>query len=379
MRRWQALTVTIAVLLASLGVIIFVPTPVQAAFPSIADTATSLEDATNKVSHTVSLPPNIVSGNLLIVVFVSDGNPSITFPNEGTDWIVLKDMAADGNAARLKVCYRDADGGEGATITVTTASSQRSAHVAYRITGHSTTQSPEASTGASGDDRWPDPDSLTPTGGAKDYLWIAIEGHDRDRDVAIWPSGYALAQLKSVGGGANSASTAAGGRNRNIASEDPGTFSIMNGDNWAAVTVAIHPVGGPSCDAITVNTSDASGSLYFNETIEPDGLPWTTEENVSASYQTGAVPALSVTNDASIACDISVKLITDAPSGATLKYSDTSTAPNPGDNTVPTDPSSVTVCSDIAASGTCDIWLWTDYSNAGVMTDISRTIRVESS
>ncbi len=145
---------------------------------------------------------------------------------------------------------------------------------------------------------------------------------------------------------------------------------------WAELEV---PTAGVTCDAITVDHSDPSGILYFNETVEPDGLPWTTEENVSASYQLSARPAFNVTNDASIACDITIKLMTAAPSGATLKYSATSTPPNPGVNTVPTDPSSVTVCTDVAASGLCQIWLWTDYSNSGPMADISRTIRVESS
>ncbi len=134
--------------------------------------------------------------------------------------------------------------------------------------------------------------------------------------------------------------------------------------------------GAATCDALTVVTSDPNGQLWFNETVEPDGLPWTTQNDVPASFQDGTTPALRVTNDASIACDISVKLMTDAPSGATLK-GDTDNNPV-GATTIPTDPSTYVACSAVAASGTCDIWLWTDYLDAGLLLDVSRTLRVES-
>jgi len=210
-------------------------------FPTIAATVTS-QEPDNTLNHTVSLPAGIQSGDLLIVLFSVDAGPTITFPNEGTDWIVLKDLNSGAN--RIKVCYRDADGGEGASITVTTNTIQQSAHCAYRITGHSTSQAPECSTGVTGATANPDPDSLTPTGGAKDYLWIALYGSDRDRTTDGYPTNYNLSQITIVSTGVGGATAAMCARNLNASVEDPDTFTISASDQWCAATVAVHPANG---------------------------------------------------------------------------------------------------------------------------------------
>jgi hypothetical protein len=137
--------------------------------------------------------------------------------------------------------------------------------------------------------------------------------------------------------------------------------------------------GEDLCAAITVQTSDPSGQLWFNETVEPDGQAFTTQLNVSASFQDTTTPALRVTNDGSGTCDITLRLMTDPGTGRSMKFNTTNSAPWPTDaaKEVPVDPSSVTVCSAVAPGGTCDIWLWVDYENAlGGNTVV--TLRVES-
>lgn len=132
--------------------------------------------------------------------------------------------------------------------------------------------------------------------------------------------------------------------------------------------VALHvkdaPVG--SCDALTVVASDPSGQLWFNESVEPDGVPYTTQVNVSASGQSGATPGLRVTNDGGVACDITIRLLSDPGTGRSLKFNTSNNAPWPSDSSreVPLDPSRVTVCTGVAPAGVCDIWLWVDYENA---------------
>ncbi|MEE9197353.1 MAG: hypothetical protein V3U45_04350 [bacterium] len=155
-----------------------------------------------------------------------------------------------------------------------------------------------------------------------------------------------------------------------LQSFDAGGFTL----DWTTVDATAREVlywafGGVSasaCDAITVTTSDPAGQLWFNETVEPDGLPLTTQLNVSASFQTGPTPALSVTNDGSTTCDITIRLTSDPGTGRSLKFNTTNNAPWPEDASkeVPLDPSSVTACSSVAPGGTCDIWLWADYENA---------------
>ncbi|MFQ5838864.1 MAG: hypothetical protein ACE5HJ_08830, partial [Thermoplasmata archaeon] len=85
------------------------------------------------------------------------------------------------------------------------------------------------------------------------------------------------------------------------------------------------------CAAITVTTSDPSGQLWFNETVEPDGQPYTTQYNVSASFQDGTTPAIRVTNDGAGTCDITIRLMSDPGTGRSMKYNTTNSAPWPGD------------------------------------------------
>ena len=144
------------------------------------------------------------------------------------------------------------------------------------------------------------------------------------------------------------------------------SWTLMGTFEWAIAGVSLKPSSGVACDSVTVTTSDPAGQLWFNETVEPDGLPLTTQLNVSASFQSGAAPALSVTNDGTATCDVTLSLLSDPGIGRSLKFNTTNSAPWPSDATreVPINPSSATVCSSVAPSGVCDIWLWADYENA---------------
>lgn len=154
-----------------------------------------------------------------------------------------------------------------------------------------------------------------------------------------------------------------------------------NGGGTTHDTRIVIPQGAApgSCDALTVVTSDPADQLWFNETVEPDGQAFTTEANVSASFQNGTTPALQVTNDGTADCDITLRLLSDPGTGRSMKFNVTSNAPWPDDaaREVPVDPSNVTACTGVASGGTCDIWLWVDYENA-LGGSLSVTLRVES-
>lgn len=212
-------------------------------FPAVQTTATSLEDAANVTSHTVTLPSGIASGDLLLIFFSCDGDGTpITWPSGANDAFTEIVAAANGSDVTLAVAYRKANGSEPSTVEVVTNTSQRSAHASYRITGAEdpATQAPEASSSATGGDDSPNPASLSPTGGIKDYLWIASQGHDRDRTTDAFPTSYA-GGISTQGSGANSAGVGCAERDRNIATEDPGVFTISTADQWVAFTIAVHP------------------------------------------------------------------------------------------------------------------------------------------
>ena len=224
-------------------------------FPAVQATNTS-EEASNVTSHTVDLPASISSGDLLIILFTVDAAPTITWPSGYTEF--ADDQR--GSTVRGAVAYRQADGTEGATITVTTGSSQFSTHNTYRITGHEdpATQAPEAAS-ADGGSNAPNPPSLTPTGGAEDFLWLAACGHDLGgQSITAFPTNYSNGISINQTNESNGCGAGSAERDLNASSEDPGTFSLSGSMAWVAFTVAIHPA---SVVAVSP-TSHLLGPLY---------------------------------------------------------------------------------------------------------------------
>jgi hypothetical protein len=221
------------------------------ATPVVVDDSTSAE-LSAVTSHTVLLPPSISSGDLLIVCF-GVSFPDADDPQFPAGWtrFFWEDQSA-GSDAGIAGGYRQADGGEGASITVTTTNSTKSAHVSFRITGHlnPATQAPEATTSKSTNSQTDSP-SLTPTGGAKDYLWFTVAGRTiDDAGVQTEPANYGNVLEKSGGTGSGGILTHTARRALNASSEDPGAWS--GGDataEWAAATVAIHPAAAPPTGA----------------------------------------------------------------------------------------------------------------------------------
>jgi len=235
------------------------------AAPTVDATNTSIHDS-DVTSHTVSLPAGISSGDLLIVIFAVDANPGVTWPG---GWTEIAEVLQEAQVT-LAVAYRQADGGEGATIIVTSGTAQMSAHTTYKISGHENpaTQAPELSTGANGFGVNPDPDSLSPTGGSKDYLWLAVHAHDGTRSTDAFPTNYTNGiSTQGVNGGSAGAGSAE--RQLTAAAEDPGAFTISASEQWAAATVAVHPVGA---GGVTVLAALATATALGYAAVITTGL-----------------------------------------------------------------------------------------------------------
>ena len=233
------------------------------AYPQVGATNHSIE-TDDTTSHTVSLPANIQAGETLLVFFATDGDTydEISFP---AGWTVIE--RENEPSVTVAVAWRKADGNEGASITVTTgAVSERSAHISYRISGATdpTVTPPEVSGGVSGSDANPNPDSLTPTGGSKGYLWIAVAACDGLRTFTGYPTNYSNGETYQApdGGSAWGCSVAVARRELTADSEDPGTFTISFTEGWVACTVAVYPAAGAtyelSCsDGLAAGDSDS--------------------------------------------------------------------------------------------------------------------------
>jgi hypothetical protein len=210
------------------------------AFPVIEGSVGSQEDASNVTSHTVSLPSDITAGELLLVFFVCDGNPTVTWPG-APDWTILGGGTTSGGAVRCEIGWKTATGLEGSSITITTSASERSSHAAFRISGANnslTQRSAATDTGTA-----PNHEILFPSGGQDDYLWFAAIGVDRNRfatDPSGYPTNYSSA-VSQVGGGANSCTCQTATRSFNTDNQDPSNWTINSSEEWIAQVVAVHP------------------------------------------------------------------------------------------------------------------------------------------
>ena len=204
-------------------------------YPQVEATNTSLEDpATN--THTVSLPAGIQAGETLLVFFAVDLNMAVGWPGGWNEILELQ----DGNIT-LAIAWRKATGGEGGTITVTTSGSRESTHASYRISGATdpTVTPPEVSTGVAGTSNVPNPDSLTASGGSKQYLWIAVAMCDGFQNF----TGYPYPDNRRTITNSDDAGCAVAVCSDEVETDtqDPGNFTISGSDHWIAATVAVYP------------------------------------------------------------------------------------------------------------------------------------------
>lgn len=238
------------------------------ATPTIAATTSSNVNS-NSTSHTVSLTAG-TSGNLMIVGFACDGATTVDWT--GTGFTEILDINDAGNIT-LSIAYRISDGTEGATISVGTAASERSAHVCYEISSWHGTSAPEVSTGATGNSTTPDPDSVTASWGLDTNLFLVFFAVDRGAGATIsaYPSGYTLNQLDSQADNNAGARIGSAGQGISAASDDPGTATISTGDQWCAATVVVRPSAGGGGGRIMSSLAGPGGLAGMGGIAGPGG------------------------------------------------------------------------------------------------------------
>lgn len=212
------------------------------ASPGIVDDAVS-EETSAVTSHDVVGPPTApTAGNLLVVIFAAN---AATAGTSLSGWTEMVDRT--NGSAHLSAYWLKALGSEGASwpVTVVTVNSVLSAHVTYEIEDNEDpdTQAPEL-TSAEDTTTDPDPPANTPTGGLKDYLFIAAaaKSDDRRSPVSGFPANYTLGQREEWNGGASGMVAIAAAQQLTASTEDPGVFNYTGaGEDWVAATIAVHP------------------------------------------------------------------------------------------------------------------------------------------
>lgn len=207
------------------------------AFPAIQGSATTANAAST--SQAVNLPAGIQVGELLLMFLTTNGGTgTIGVPTGWTSLYNVVNFQGDYNSVG---CYRIADGSEGATVTVSLATSNKLGAVVCRISPFDNVATPAAATATT----TKDPPSLSPSWGSADNLWLAIEHFGNISgvtSVTSYPTNY-TGVADAGNAGANDPHTAIATRALTAATEDPGTYTLQN---WSfpganSATIAVKP------------------------------------------------------------------------------------------------------------------------------------------
>jgi hypothetical protein len=192
------------------------------------------------------MPSGIVAGELLILFCRVAENDD---PDAVSGWTSFFGPINAGGSSDdwNRFFWRKATGGEGSSVGWTTGTNMRTVSMCARISGAAdpTVTPPQMAHTFGGFGANPNPPNLTPSGGAKDYLWLAGFGSDRDfggDPPATAPSGYSGWNDYGATSGSATSSTnlGFGYKQANAASEDPGVVTLTS-SWWLAFTIAIHP------------------------------------------------------------------------------------------------------------------------------------------
>ena len=256
--------------------------------PAVMSVATT-NGGTASATPVINLPTDIISGNTLFAAVRVAAAGDIGWPS---GWTEMVDVATDASDDQFAIAWRKADGTEGTTITLSSAN-QKFAGIVWNIFGATdpTTQAPELSTIATGTSTTPDPTTVTPTGGAKDYLWLWLGSWEGEQTSppASNPTNYigvSGADSGTAGAVTTNVRVAGAFRRSNAASEDPGSWTISASDDWTAYTVAFHPfvAGTPVSNTVISAVEALAGILQTRESdVETlQGITQTRESDVES-------------------------------------------------------------------------------------------------
>lgn len=184
-------------------------------------------------SHSITLPSNIVVGEMIFVLFsVAYANTiSINTDVSGTNW-TLSSQVDNGSDVSVVYAYKIAEGSN--ALTFTTPDSRGSAAISFRISSATTVYSASYI----GTSINPDPPSLSPGGGSAEYVWIAMAGMRAAKTFTAAPTDYSnLTQVAASGSSASTIGSA--DRLYTTDNQDPGTFTLNAAAIYVSLTIAI--------------------------------------------------------------------------------------------------------------------------------------------
>ena len=220
------------------------------AFPSV--TTSIATEITTAVSGAVTInkPSTRVPGHLFVCLLRRTGAGTHTYP---AGWVKLAEDSSDASDDVTSIAYKQIEENELSTFQMTPSTgTEKVAAIVWQIKDahNAGQQPPELSTVAVGTSTTPNPTTVTPTGGAKDYLFLWLGGWENEQTSppTSQPTNYASGTPDRIGANTGTAGAVATNcrvagttRQLNAASEDPGSWTISVSDDWTAWAMAIHP------------------------------------------------------------------------------------------------------------------------------------------
>jgi len=207
--------------------------------PVVEARASGQTSTTDTTSHAITLPSGIQTGELLLVVFSSDGFPFISV-SSGTNWNFLG-QASNGTTVTGAIFWKIADGSD--SLTVGTSVAEQSSHISFRISG---VKKPGNVTGSNsnGSSTNSDPPSHTMPGtGNRGRLWIATRSGDAQVVATAAPSLYSnLQTIAATGSNGASTNTAERTVSSTAVTQNPGVFTSAT-EQWVSFTIGIDTTG----------------------------------------------------------------------------------------------------------------------------------------
>lgn len=218
-------------------------------------------DNTSGLSHTVTLPA-FDPGDRLILLWGDNFNNSRSVTTGG--WTEVLDVTT----SSIFVAFRDMDGSEGATITVTnTPDTTEVVHFIVRLRAGTFDggYAPQATHTLDGADP-ANPPSLSPSWGTEKAMWIAFCATDSTASPASMtsaPAGYRdYSDFGETGGTAAPDCMAGYGIGfYNSGTQDPGAFAITAQSSWDSATIAVKGL----CDPVVGSFVDQQDFTDFTD------------------------------------------------------------------------------------------------------------------
>jgi len=213
------------------------------AFPLVKSTGIGV-NTSDSTSHPIVLPRHS-AGDLIVVIFGVDGNPTITVDTDysGNSWTGISATAHNGTTLSSIVVDKIASSSS-ELLQFNTSSPEQSCHSVYVITGTNNNAaiyaivSVSSSTGTSTNF---DPPTNNGYNGSQDYLWLAVGIADGTTVASSAPTDFI--SLSTSAGTSTGVSTSGCYRKYTGLYLDPGPFTSAS-SAWIAYNINIEPYSG---------------------------------------------------------------------------------------------------------------------------------------